>query len=59
MKSIRTAVGGLTGIFCVGLRQSCVALTLQLRAGYRHYFGIPQNNEQNQPLTFFELHGYF
>ncbi len=32
---------------------------LQLRAGYRHYFGIPQNNEQNQQLTFFELHGYF
>lgn len=32
---------------------------LQLRAGYRHYFGIPQNNEQNQQLTFVELHGYF
>jgi hypothetical protein len=32
---------------------------LQLRAGYRHYFGIPQNNQQNQQLTFFELHGYF
>jgi len=32
---------------------------LQVRAGYRHYFGIPQNNEQNQQLTFFELHGYF
>jgi len=32
---------------------------LQLRAGYRHYFGIPQNNEENQQLTFFELHGYF
>ena len=32
---------------------------LQLRAGYRHYFGIPQNNEQNQQVTFFELHGYF
>lgn len=32
---------------------------LQVRAGYRHYFGIPQNNEQNQQVTFFELHGYF
>ena len=32
---------------------------LQLRAGYRHYFGIPQNNQQNQQQTFFELHGYF
>jgi hypothetical protein len=32
---------------------------LQLRAGYRHYFGIPQNNEENQQLTFVELHGYF
>ncbi len=32
---------------------------LQLRAGYRHYFGIPQNNSQNQQLTFVELHGYF
>lgn len=32
---------------------------LQLRAGYRHYFGIPQNNLQNQQLTFVELHGYF
>ena len=32
---------------------------LQVRAGYRHYFGIPQNNQQNQQLMFFELHGYF
>jgi hypothetical protein len=32
---------------------------LQLRAGYRHYFGIPQNNQENQQQTFFELHGYF
>jgi hypothetical protein len=32
---------------------------LQFRAGYRHYFGIPQSNSQNQQLTFFELHGYF
>jgi hypothetical protein len=32
---------------------------LQLRAGYRHYFGIPQNNSQNQQLQFLELHGYF
>ncbi len=32
---------------------------LQLRAGYRHYFGIPQNNQQNQQLMFVELHGYF
>ena len=32
---------------------------LQLRAGYRHYFGIPQNNAQNQQLVLLELHGYF
>jgi hypothetical protein len=32
---------------------------LQLRAGYRHYFGIPQNNAENQQLLLFELHGYF
>ncbi len=32
---------------------------LQLRAGYRHYFGIPQNNQENQQLLLFELHGYF
>jgi hypothetical protein len=32
---------------------------LQLRAGYRHNFGIPQNNQQHQQLVLFELHGYF
>jgi hypothetical protein len=32
---------------------------LQLRAGYRHYFGIPQNNAQNQQLILMEVHGYF
>jgi hypothetical protein len=32
---------------------------LQLRAGYRHYSGIPQNNQENQQLILFELHGYF
>jgi hypothetical protein len=32
---------------------------LQFRAGYRHNFGIPQNDTQNQQLTFLELHGYF
>jgi hypothetical protein len=32
---------------------------LQLRAGYRHYFGIPQNNTQNQQVILMELHGYF
>jgi hypothetical protein len=32
---------------------------LQLRAGYRHNFGIPQNDTQNQQTTFFELHGFF
>jgi len=32
---------------------------LQLRAGYRHYFGIPQNNAENQQLILMELHGYF
>ena len=32
---------------------------LQLRAGYRHNFGIPQNNAQHQQLTFIEVHGYF
>ncbi|HEX3395210.1 MAG TPA: hypothetical protein VHS76_00835 [Steroidobacteraceae bacterium] len=32
---------------------------LQLRAGYRHNFGIPQNNDQHLQLTFVELHGYF
>jgi hypothetical protein len=32
---------------------------LQLRSGYRHYFGIPQNNQQNQQQIFVELHGFF
>jgi hypothetical protein len=32
---------------------------LQVRAGYRHYFGIPQNNQQNQQLVLLELHGFF
>lgn len=32
---------------------------LQVRAGYRHYLGIPQNNLQNRQLEFLELHGYF
>ena len=32
MKSIRTAACGLTGIFCAGFGQSCVALTLALLA---------------------------
>jgi hypothetical protein len=32
---------------------------LQLRAGYRHNFGIPQNNQQHQQLILAELHGYF
>jgi hypothetical protein len=32
---------------------------LQLRAGYRHNFGIPQNNSQHQQLILAELHGYF
>jgi hypothetical protein len=32
---------------------------LQLRAGYRHYFGIPQNNAQHQQLILLQLHGYF
>jgi hypothetical protein len=32
---------------------------LQLRAGYRHYFGIPQSNAENQQLILAELHGYF
>jgi hypothetical protein len=32
---------------------------LQLRAGYRHNFGIPQNNAQHQQLILAELHGYF
>jgi len=32
---------------------------LQFRAGYRHYFGIPQANSENQQLTFFEVHAYY
>jgi hypothetical protein len=32
---------------------------LQLRAGYRHFFGIPQSNPENQQLTFIELHAYY
>jgi hypothetical protein len=32
---------------------------LQLRAGYRHYFGIPQNPAEHQQLILMELHGYF
>lgn len=32
---------------------------LQLRAGYRRYEGIPQNDLQNRRLTFVELHGFF
>ena len=32
---------------------------LQLRAGYRRYFGIPQSNTENQRLALLELHGYF
>ena len=32
---------------------------LQIRAGYRHYLGIPQNHLENRQLEFVELHGYF
>lgn len=32
---------------------------LQIRAGYRRYQGIPQNNAQNQSLAFIEAHGFF
>ena len=32
---------------------------IQLRAGYRSYGGIPQNNFDNRRLTFVELHGLF
>ncbi len=32
---------------------------LQIRAGYRRYLGIPQNNLENRRLEFLELHGYF
>jgi hypothetical protein len=31
----------------------------QLRAGYRRYRGIPQNDLQNRRLIFVELHGFF
>jgi hypothetical protein len=31
---------------------------LQLRAGYRLYRGIPQNDSQNRQTAFVELHGY-
>jgi hypothetical protein len=32
---------------------------LQLRAGYRHYDGIPQVDAQNRKLFFAELHAFF
>jgi hypothetical protein len=32
---------------------------LQLRLGYRRYFGIPQSPIENQRLILAELHGYF
>jgi hypothetical protein len=32
---------------------------LQLRFGYRRYFGIPQSPTENQRLILAELHGYF
>jgi hypothetical protein len=32
---------------------------LQLRGGFRRYFGIPQSNTENQRLVLLELHGYF
>jgi hypothetical protein len=32
---------------------------LQLRFGYRRYFGIPQSPSENQRLILAELHGYF
>jgi hypothetical protein len=32
---------------------------LQLRVGYRRYFGIPQSPTENQRLILAELHGYF
>jgi hypothetical protein len=31
---------------------------VQLRAGYRRYRGIPQNDSQNRQAVFIELHGY-
>lgn len=33
--------------------------SLQLRAGYRRYDGIPQNDLQNRRLLFMEVHGFF
>ena len=32
---------------------------LQLRAGARHYDGIPQNDLQNRRVVFLEMHGFF
>ncbi len=32
---------------------------VQLRAGYRHYVGIPQNRFDNRRVSFVELHGLF
>jgi hypothetical protein len=32
---------------------------LQLRAGFRRYQGIPQNNAQNETMAFLETHGFF
>jgi hypothetical protein len=32
---------------------------VQLRAGFRRYRGIPQNDLDNRRLTFLELHGFF
>jgi hypothetical protein len=32
---------------------------VQLRAGVRHYVGIPQNAIDNRSMNFVELHGLF
>ena len=32
---------------------------IQMRAGWRAYDGIPQNDTQNQDLLFFQLHAFF
>lgn len=32
---------------------------LQLRAGFRRYQGIPQNDAENRTLAFLEVHGFF
>ena len=32
---------------------------LQLRAGFRRYQGIPQNDAENRTLAFLEMHGFF